>query len=116
MLFEWLHGDSAPAKIWLNRNKSVNWNDSYKVKGQWWYTYDPEEDNGFFFIEFAAGWGYRKRHAFLQTNGDEAILIPRDHEIYKASFWSTDSICHNNTVTVTIRRMQHEPNALVPPL
>ena len=69
--------------------------------------YDEGNDKGYMFIEFAAGGGYPRRHAFSQLDDDVFELIPADSWddcYYDEEQWSPNSRPHTNTGKVLLRK------------
>ena len=69
--------------------------------------YDEGNDKGYMFIEFAAGGGYPRRHAFSQLDDDVFKLIHAnsgDDVYYNEALWSAKSKPHTNTGMVLLQK------------
>ena len=85
--------------------QGITFNGNYRGYGRWIYIFDEGSGTGWMFIEFAAGSGYLRRHAFSQLDDDVFELIPADScdaFYYNEELWSPKSKPHTNTGMVLL--------------
>ena len=89
------------------RFQGITFGGNFRGWGRWLYLYHEGTDTGCMLIEFAAGSGYLRRHAFLQLDGDVFELIPADScddVYYNEELWSKNSYLHTNTGRVLLQQ------------
>ena len=99
-----LHKEKTGPK---GRFQGITFNGKFRPWGRWFYLYDEFSDKGYMFIEFAAGSGYPRRHAFSQLDDDVFELLAADSwddVYYNEALWSPKSKPHTNTGMVLLQK------------
>ena len=89
------------------RSQGITFGGKFRGWGRWLYLYDEGSDKGYMFLEFAAGSGYPRRHAFSQLDDDVFELIHADSwddVYYNEALWSPKSKPHTNTDRVLLQK------------
>ena len=104
---------SLPIKLHKDREDDKNggfhgitFNGRYRPYGRWMYVYDNPPK---LLIEFAAGKGALRCHAFEQTGDDKFLLAGKDHPWYNHSWWSSRSYLHTNEKPVVFWKWSIAP-------
>ena len=104
---------SLPIKLHKDREDDKNggfhgitFNGRYRPYGRWMYVYDNPPK---LLIEFAAGKGALRCHAFEQTGDDKFLLAGKDHPWYNHGWWSSYSCIHTNEKPVVFWKWSIAP-------
>ena len=99
-----LHKEKSGPK---GRFQGITFNGKFRGWGRWFYLYDEGSDKAYMFLEFAAGSGYPRRHAFSQLDDDVFELLAADSwdDVYlNNALWSPNSKPHTNTCMVLLQK------------